>query len=118
MFTALKDYFVLPFLKVSWKTIISIITFNKEEMHCNFTMKLPLILQLGWYPFVQKFWLTWYKFSDKVQKFVFGMFNPSETAKRILSNSFCPLPEVVLVEYHKHLTLLEARMERIRESLN
>jgi hypothetical protein len=117
MFYKLKDYFLLPLLKVSWHTIISIITLKREEFECDLTMKLPLTLKLGWQPFAREFWLEWYKLSDKIQYNVFGVFDPGATSKRILKNHFCPLPEYVFLDYHKDVSSTESCTKRIRNRM-
>jgi hypothetical protein len=114
MFNALKDYFLLPLLKVSGHTIISVATFKRDEIDCNLTVKLPLILKLGWQPFVRKFWLKWYKMSDFIQYNIFGVFDPGTTAKRILKNSFCPLPEYVVIDYYNDVSSVESCIKRIK----
>ncbi len=113
MINTLKDYFLLPLIKVTWSSIVSIFTLNFDELNTNLTLRFPLILILGLTPFFQKVWFEWYKLSDKIQQNVLGVFDPASTAKRILNNPLCP--KETFKDYCNNVTSLESCLKRINE---
>ena len=111
MFSSFNEYFLFPFLRVLRSTVIYLITLNFEELKCNFTLRFPLIFKLGLNPFLRKLWLKWYLFSDEVQGYIFGVFDPASTSRRLLKNKLCP--QETFVDYYENVTSLESCQKRI-----
>lgn len=109
------EYFLKPLFRVLLSTIISVITFNLEEIKANLFFRLPFVFIVGSFLAINDLWFNWYKLIDLIQMNVFSVFDPSSTVKRILKNPFCS--NDVIVEYNNYINSPKFRHKRVKFSL-
>jgi len=86
----LLSHFIVPLLKNSLLTLKHIVTFSWDDVFIDLTLRLPLILKIGWLPFVQNSWFNWYKLTDSLKMKYLKTFNPVKTMSNIDKNFLCP----------------------------
>jgi len=84
-------YFVIPLFKNIALTIKHIFLLDWYSVSIDFSIRLPLILKLGWLPLIQNFWFNWYKRIDLLKMKYLKEFNPTKTMSNIVNNIFCPI---------------------------
>ena len=109
-------YFLQPLIVNVLCAIKHFLTFDFNEFQTDVFMRLPLIIGLGWMPFLKDLWLKWYKFTDCIQMSFLKCFTPSKTLKRIQNNILCP--SMTIDAYFKYVTEdLEFRIKRVKFNL-
>lgn len=87
----LFSYFIIPLFKNITLTMKHILLLDWYSVSIDFSIRLPLILKLGWLPFIQNFWFEWYRHIDSLKMKYLKEFNPSKTMSNISNNIFCPI---------------------------